>query len=300
MPDQVNSGTPSGTPAAPALNPSAAPPPPEFSGPSSYVARRVGPMAEKMQQQLQGEQPAADAQPPSQQPPPQQQSGERMVRIGEHERSEQAWNELAARDAEQQVRRQALPQAPGDYQAILPPDWQAPADLPPGTKFEFDMNSPALAQARAIAHASGMPQEKFSELLGVFASTKIGEQQNNARLRDANLRQLGSNGPMRVDAVATWLTARAGQDGAQVGNFLKAFPSAPIVKAMESLIKQFSSQGGADYSGQHRESADAEAGKIPGYENMSFAQVRARQMVERMRDPNYSRGVRPGGPRRGE
>jgi hypothetical protein len=111
------------------------------TGTRSFVAARSAQMAQQ--------QPAPGEQPPVQQQQPQQQSpaGERMVRIGEHERSEQAWNELAARDAEQQVRRQALPQSPDGYQVTLPSDFQMPAGVPPGTRFEFDVNSPELEQS---------------------------------------------------------------------------------------------------------------------------------------------------------
>ena len=196
-------------------------------------------------------------------------------------------NGLVAREAEDSIRKNTLPKGEAEYQVRNSPDFK----LPDGVKFEFDANSPELASARKLALKNGFSQEAFSGLLDLYASTKVSEQINAAKAREANLAQLGAAGPQRVEAVATWLTARAGTEGKQVADFIKAFPSAPIVKAMESLIKQFSSQGGADYSGQHRETADAEAGKIAGYEKMSFAQIRARQMVERLtNDPNYARG----------
>ena len=189
--------------------------------------------------------------------------------------------------AEYDVHKNTLPKAEADYQARNSPDFK----LPDGVKFEFDANSPELANARKLALKNGFSQEAFSSLLDLYASTKVSEAANAAKAREANLAQLGAAGPQRVDAVATWLTARAGDDGKAVANFIRQYPSAPIVKAMESLIKQFSSQGGADYSGQHRETADAEAGKIPGYDKMSFAQIRARQMADRLNnDPNYAKG----------
>lgn len=197
-------------------------------------------------------------------------------------------NRLTAFEAEQAVRRNSLPASEADYQVKLPNGFQAPQ----GVNFEFDMNDPALAQARKIAKARGVDQETFSDMLGVFAASKIGEQQKQAQQREQHLAALGATGPQRIDAVATWLAAKAGQDGAAVASFIKQWPSAPIVKAMENLIKQFSSQGGADYSGQHRETPDAEAGKIPGYDKMNFQQRRAAQMAERMKtDPNYARGL---------
>jgi hypothetical protein len=184
-------------------------------------------------------------------------------------------NRQAAFEAEQSVRRNTLPKSEADYAAKLPGNFQLPA----GVTFEFDKNSPELAQARKIALARGIDQDTFSDMLGVYAATKISEQTNAAAARETNLAQLGAAGPQRVDAVATWLTAKAGDDGKKVGDFIKQYPSAPIVRAMENLIKQFSSQGGAEFS-QSGRTPDEEAGKIAGYENMNFVQRRVHQMAQ--------------------
>jgi hypothetical protein len=291
MPDQqTNTG---GTPAAPAINP--APPPPEMSGASSYVARRVGPMAEKMQQQLAGErqsEPDAQPSPQPQQTPP----AEQKIKVGDGEFTAAELQSAIAAKAEADVRRSSLPKDDAGYEVRNSADFRLPEGV---TNFEFDMADPTLAAARKFAVTNGLSQEVFSGMLDLFVASKSGELLNQARAREANMAQLGAAGPQRIGAIATWLRSIAGKDGAAVADFITQFPSAPVVRSLETVIKRYSSQGGADYSGQHRESADAEAGKIPGYENMSFAQVRARQMVERMRDPNYARGVRPGG-RRGE
>jgi hypothetical protein len=175
------------------------------------------------------------------------------------------------------VRKNTLPKSEAEYAVKLPGNFQ----LPQGVTFEFDQNSPELAQARKIALARGMDQETFSDMLGVYAANRISEQQKNAQVREANLAQLGAAGPQRVDAVATWLTAKAGDDGKAVAAFIRQYPSAPIVKAMENLIKQFSSQGGADFSQSHRAEEET-GGKIPGYENMNFVQRRVHQMALQM------------------
>lgn len=186
--------------------------------------------------------------------------------------------DLRAFKAEQDVRKHSLPKTEAGYEARLPAGFQAPE----GVTFQFDANSPELAQARKIALARGMDQETFSEFLGVYAANKIGEQQNQAKLRQTNLDQLGAAGPQRVDAVATWLQARAGEDGKHVADFIKKYPSSSLVKTFENLIRQFSNQGGADYSQQHRETVEQQAGKIPGYENMTFTQRRAAQMAQKL------------------
>jgi hypothetical protein len=114
-------------------------------------------------------------------------------------------------------------------------------------------------------------------------------------MRQRNLDALGAAGPQRIDAVATWLLARgAGDaDAKAVAGFIKQFPSAPLVRIFERLARQFSNQGGADFSQSHRETHTQEAGKIPNFENLSFTQRRAYQVQERMRnDPNYARGSR--------
>jgi hypothetical protein len=223
-------------------------------------------------------QPAADAGSP--QP-------EQKIRVGDGEFTAAELQSAIAERAEAASRKATLPSSADGYEIKLPDGFQAPE----GVRFEFDAADPALKSARELAHRHGIAPEVFQQMLGVYASTKIGEAQRNAQLHDVNMRQLGTAGPQRLDAVATWLTARGGPDGTKMAAFLRAYPSAPIVKTMENLMRAFSNQGGADYSGQHRESADAEAGKIPGYENMSFAQKRAWQMQQQFNRP-------PGGGRR--
>jgi hypothetical protein len=62
---------------------------------------------------------------------------------------------------------------------------------------------------------------------------------------------------------------------------------------MENLMRQFSNQGGVDFSQSHRENAP-ETGKIPGYENMNFVQRRVTQMQMNRPSPRGggSRGER--------
>jgi hypothetical protein len=227
-----------------------------------------------------GHSPAMDAR--GQQAPP----SEQKIKIGEAEYTAADLEGAIAERAERQSQRANLPAGPDQYRVELPADFQAPE----GVRFEFDKTDPALARAREVAHKRGIPQDVFSEMLGVYASTRMGEAIQQSKLRDVNMKQLGAAGPQRVEAVATWLQARAGADGKTMANFLRQFPSAPIVKATENLMRVFSNQGGADFSQQHRAGEEDRSGRIAGYENMSFTQRRATQMAERMRnDPSYGR-----------
>jgi hypothetical protein len=127
-------------------------------------------------------------------------------------------------------------------------------------------------------------------MLGVYVSTKMGEAIQNAQLRDVNTRQFGTSAPQRVEAVSTWLQARGGAEGKVMANFLRQFPSAPIVKTMERLMRAFSNQGGVDFSQQHRAAPEDNAGRIANYDNLSFTARRVAQMQTRMAtEPGYGR-----------
>jgi hypothetical protein len=261
------------------------------TGGSNFMRDRTAQLATSMQQQpAPGEQAPAEA---AQQAPRQQQApaAEQKIRVGDAEYTAADLQTAIAERAVAQSRKATLPATPNDFQVKLPDGFELPA----GVKFEFDAKSPELAQARKIAHARGMDQETFSDMLGAYAASKIGEAQRNAQLRDINMQQLGTAGPQRVEAVATFLQARAGNEGRQTADFLRQFPSAPIVKTMENLMKAFSSQGGADFSQSHR-AQEEEAGTIPGYSSMSFVAKRAWQMQQMLSRPGGYRG----GGRRGE
>jgi hypothetical protein len=255
----------------------AAAPPPEYNRPGIPENPRS-----------RGHSPALDARRPQQQPtgaPGEQQRGSDQGQG--HDQGQQgsgaieidgvSWTHDQVRQAiagrvEQDPRKAALPQSANDYQITLPPNFKAPE----GVKFEFDQNSADLRRFREVAHARGLDQDTFSEALGVFASTKIAEQQNLATARGTELAKLGSAAQGRIDAIDTWLKACVGQKGALMAAQLRNFPVAGMVEMFEGLMRRDSGQGGADYSqsGRHQEEP---SGKIPGYENMSFAQKRASQ-----------------------
>ncbi len=272
MTDQTNA------PSAPSLNPAS--PPAEMSRSTPGNPQQ----APQDNPRSHGHSPAMEARQQQQAP------AEAMVKFADGTEHEEAdlLSALGER-AEAASRKATLPSSPDGYEIKLPEDFQAPE----GVRFEFNQNNPALKAAKELAHKRGIDQATFSEMLGVYASTQMGEAIRNSQLRDVNLRQLGTAGPQRVDAVATWLQARAGADGKVMADFLRRFPSAPIVKTMENLMRAFSNQGGAEFSQSHRAAQEESAGRIPGYENMNFAQRRAAQMQQMF-------GGNRGGGRRGE
>ena len=195
------------------------------------------------------------------------------VKIGDAEYSFDQVNDALKAHAEATIRKNSLPAVPEGYKIELPKDFQAPH----GVKFEFDQNSAELQNFRKLAHSRGLDQQTFSEALGIYAANRIGEQQTLSVARDAEMQKLGSAGQNRISAVETWLKSQVGAKANVIVSQLKNFPVAGMVEMFEQLARNASNQGGADYSQSGRQQQQNEAGKIPGYENMNFAQKRAAQ-----------------------
>lgn len=195
------------------------------------------------------------------------------IKVGGSEFAENEVREALARKAEGDIRKAALPSSPEKYELKLPENFEAPV----GVRFEPDLNDPLYELARREAHARGLDQETFSALYGVFAAAEIGKQTRLENVRQENLKQLGSAAGQRIDAISTFLTAHADKDGAAVGEFLRRYPSAPIVRTLERIIHDFSSQGAADYR-QNGRAPEEPKPPIPSMEKgATYAQVRAAQ-----------------------
>lgn len=179
-------------------------------------------------------------------------------------------DELKAFKAAEDSRKLTIPK-PEAYAVELPKDFKAPE----GVNFELNKDDPIIAQARTIANKRGLDQEGFSEFLGLYAATKVGEQQQFATAKAAEIAKLGVNATPRVTAVTTWLNAMGGAEAAPLIRALEMAPVAGTVVAFENLMKKFTSQGGANFSQSHRATEDE--AKIPGYDTMSFEQKRNAQ-----------------------
>lgn len=183
-----------------------------------------------------------------------------------------------ARDAEASIRKNSLPQSADKYEVKLPGDFKAPQ----GVNFEFSKDDPLLARARELAHQRGLSQEEFSDFLGVYAASKIGEGQQLQVARDAQKALLGSAADNRIAAVETWLKARVGNKAEGIVAQLKNFPVAAYVEAFEEIARQFSHQGGAGYSQSGRTDPEP-APTIPAFDGTNFTQVRAAQDAARQK-----------------
>lgn len=189
------------------------------------------------------------------------------------------FNDLRAFKAQDDLRRAAVPAKADEYKLALPQTFELPkgVDGKP-VEFKFDENDPRLGPVRELAHKLGMDQTGFSQLLAINAQYELGQVQQITAARAAEQSKLGANGPARVDAVSTFLKAKLGSD--QGGAIMDRLVLASDVEAMENLVKQFSSQGGGNFSQGGRESDRKQTMTNEQYEKMPLSERRAYQLSQ--------------------
>jgi hypothetical protein len=194
-----------------------------------------------------GDQPAAPSDPTQRIDPVRTEDGK--IVLGEGlEFTDQQLRDLVAFKTAEDARKLTAPAA-ADFRLELPPELK----LPPGIEFKLDPNSPIVPAAREFSERNGFSQRQFSELVGLYAASTVGEQHQLATARAAEVQKLGAAAPARIDAVTTWLRAVGGADFGQLAKVLAIAPVAGTIEGFERLMHKFSSQGGGSYSGAHRE-----------------------------------------------
>ena len=244
---------------------------------------------------VRGHSPARDAREAAAARQPGQQSGEEPgsqppagnaeVTIGDIKIAPEKFREIMARQGAEDARKLTLPKDANGYELTLPADFKPPADV----KFEFNKDDPTIARARQLALNRGLDQQTFSDFLSCYAAERISDASKINTARNAEIGKLGSMAPQRIDAIRTFIHATCGSDlGAAVEQMLC---TSKQVEGFEKIINRFSSQGGTPFSQAHRE-GEPPAGKIPGYENMSFEQKRAAQMRMNLPAQRTTREIR--------
>lgn len=180
------------------------------------------------------------------------------------------FNEVATRDAAEQVRRLSLPQKPEEYKLELPKDFK----LPVGVEFKFDPAKPEYSKFQQIAVKHGLTQDAVTDLLGTYAETMVGTQQSTEAWKAAEVQKLGANGPARVTAVETFLNGVIGSDKSK--QLMSVMVSAGAVEAFESLVGKFSTQGTASFTQAFREPREAN-GRVS---NEQFAKMSGAERLD--------------------
>ncbi|MDA9508091.1 hypothetical protein XI09_26330 [Bradyrhizobium sp. CCBAU 11386] len=195
-------------------------------------------------------------------------SGEKF-KVGKYELSEAEVATMMERQALDDLRKATIPPTPDKYEAKLPADFKAPE----GIDYKFDASDPSIVAARNWAHAKGLSQDDFSQLLSLHAAHVTGQEAALAERARAEITKAGVNAPQRVDAVGRWITAEVGEADAKP--IRATIVTDAHLRFYEKIMSRLTSQGVAPFSQQHRVPPDT--GGIPGYENMSFEQRRYAQ-----------------------
>jgi hypothetical protein len=199
------------------------------------------------------------------------------VKIGRYEVSEAELATMMDRQAHDDLRKANVPPTPDAYKLEISPN----AKLPGGLEIRFDGTDPGLVAAKAWAHAKGLDQSAFSEMLTLYASHVTQQEAALAERSRAEIAKAGVNAPQRVDAIDRWIRAEVGDADAKP--IIATLVTDAHLRFYEKMLQRITSQGTAPFSQSHR--VAPEQNKIPGYENMSFEQRRhaQEQLVGRRR-----------------
>jgi hypothetical protein len=240
----------------------------QLRGPENPRARGHSPARDQREAaaaRAAGESPPAGEDP---QNPPATTSAEK-VKIGKYEVSEQELALMMDRQAQDDLRKATVPPTPNDYKLELSPGAKLPGDV----EYKFNASDPGLAALRNWAHAKGFDQSTLSEILTIYATHEAQENAMLAERSRAEIAKAGVNAPQRVDAIGKWIRGEVGDADAKP--ILATMVTDAHLRFYEKLMINKISQGTAPFSQQHRSQPDGD--KIPGFENMSFAQQRHAQ-----------------------
>lgn len=185
----------------------------------------------------------------------------------EFEKTVNERNEYAALKAVEDSKALTLPQTPEAYAHELPADFK----LPEGIDVKIDANDPAMAAAKAWAHANKVPQAEFSKLLALNAGILAAKEQKVAALSSAHLEGLGAAKEARIDAVTRWLTNSYGEKAKPI---IATLATKDHVEVFESIMQKVTSQGSAGFSQNGRV---VETGKVSdeSWSKMSYGDKKA-------------------------
>ena len=156
-----------------------------------------------------------------------------------------------------------LPKSADDYKPDLPADFKLPENV------KIDVNDPRFKEAQAVAHARGLSQEAFSEVLAIEVKRAVAQHEMLTAAVKARDEALGPNAAARIDALHSQIDAVAASPK-EAADAKRMLVTPENVSLMERMFLALGSQGVATLT---RAGKDGEAkGKIPGYEKMTMQQ----------------------------
>lgn len=176
-------------------------------------------------------------------------------------RAKQLFDADAERNRVAEERKANTPEKPEDYGLGLPDDYKAPEG------FEVDGESPLWGVLQGKAKELGLTRDEYGKLAQEFVDAMAKQHQAQIEaVKSAQtelFKQLGANGPARVEAVHKWMDSVFGDKAAQ---FKSSIFTPDIARYWESQMKSGSL---TSFNGSGRETG---SGKVEGYENMTFEQ----------------------------
>jgi hypothetical protein len=173
------------------------------------------------------------------------------LRIGEMELDEKDIRQIMTEMSAREARKATMPAAAADFKLDLPPDFVMPEGVQWKWNVDDPVQGPLLNMAREFAHANNIDQAGFSKMISLYAAAQTHEMTLINKARAAEVAKLGATGPARIDAAVQFLRGNLGDELAKHLT-VNLFTSGQI-RAIEALQQRFTNQGGASYSGAHRE-----------------------------------------------
>lgn len=109
-----------------------------------------------------------------------------------------------------------------------------------GNPIGFNADDPLAKGVLGVLHKHGVSQAAASELLATYATAEIAAAKANSEAVQAEVAKLGANGPARIAAVQSALTAHA---PAEVSAIMAGLATADAVVGLERLISKLTGAG---------------------------------------------------------
>ena len=138
-----------------------------------------------------------------------------------------AYRDLSAKEAE---RTKDVPAEAAGYALELPETVKVPENF----KIELAEDDPFLAEARAAAHAAGLPTGAWKGLVAAYANMQIREQEAAVQAYTAEKAKLGERADVRLKSVTEWLGANLKADQAKA--LIGSLYNADQIRAVEAII----------------------------------------------------------------
>ncbi|BEV44414.1 hypothetical protein CRBSH125_05970 [Afipia carboxidovorans] len=180
---------------------------------------------------------------------------------------------LTEKAAAADARAALVPADAKSYKFEIPADLKLPEGMAADT-VKVDMDDPLLQIVIPIMHEGQVPNDVAQKLYGAVLQSRVNEVATLNERAAAERAAIGVDAPARVAAIGTFLTSHLGVDNAKA--MMSGVFTANQVKGFEALMQKFAGGSVLPFN-QNGKDASAEAGKIAGFENMSFEQRRAAQ-----------------------